>query len=308
MTDNIATSVVMVEPAAFGYNPETAESNSFQHHLKHFTNEQIQDIALLEFRNMVNVLKENGITVHTYKDQPENRTPDSIFPNNWFSTFSDEIILYPMFSPSRQRERRSDIYDFVSSISKKKVNDLLVALENEGKILEGTGSLVCDHASKTAFAAISPRTHREAIDAFQKVTGYHSVRFKALGPKGEEIYHTNVMMTMGDSFCILGADTIALEDRHRVIGELKERGKALIYLSNEQVYEHFAGNMLQLANKEGEKFVVMSSEAYRSLEEDQIEQIKLHENKIIHVPLHVIETIGGGSARCMMAEFYNPNA
>lgn len=302
----ISKSVAMVRPGNFGFNAQTAGNNAFQNQLPEFSADQIQEIALLEFNNMVYELRNNGIEVIVFDDEDMD-TPDSIFPNNWFTTFTDELILYPMFSENRRKERKENIYSALATTINKDLNTELLEIESEGEVVEGTGSLVCDYATQTAFAAMSPRTTSKAMDAFDELSGYSSVRFRSYGPDGELIYHTNVMMTMADTFAVIGLNTIDDNDRDHVRRVLHELGKDLIELSNDQVYHHFAGNMLQLSNEQGEKFLVMSSTAYRSLTPEQIEKITVeHQNTIIPCPLNMIEKIGGGSARCMMAEiFYN---
>lgn len=300
----IARSVLMVKPAAFGFNTQTAVNNAFQHELSSFTAQQIQDIALLEFNNMVDVLRDAQVEVIVVEDQAEDGTPDSIFPNNWFTTFTDEVVLYGMYTENRKKERKADIIKKLADITAKKVNEDLLQLEKQNIILEGTGSLVCDYASKTAFAAISPRTDEKALDKFEEISGYKTVRFKASGPDGAEIYHTNVMMTMGANFVVIGLDTVAKEDRQRVIEAIEALEKEIIDLSNEQVFDHFAGNMLQLASRNNDKYLVMSAEARSCLTTEQINRIQSLGNRIIAPPLHMIEKIGGGSARCMMAEIF----
>jgi hypothetical protein len=304
MTSTIAKSVAMVRPKNFAFNPQTAENNAFQQELTHFTPAQVQDIATLEFNNMVAMLKAKGIKVVVFQEN-DNNTPDSIFPNNWFSTFTDELILYPMFTPNRRLERKPAIYKKLSNDLRKPINTKLIEREKKGEILEGTGSLVCDYVSKTAFAALSPRTTADALASFESISGYSTIRFNALGPDGNHIYHTNVMMTMADTFVVIGLDTIDTEERDRVKTKLKDLGKDIIGLSNEQVFNHFAGNLLQLQNAKGKKFLVMSSEALTSLTNEQKDIIQnKHQNEIIAVPIHLIEKIGGGSARCMMAELF----
>jgi hypothetical protein len=304
MIKHIPHCVMMIRPTHFGFNEETAHNNAFQNKLEKLSPHIIQDIALLEFESMVNQLISHGIEVITYTDEGVN-TPDSIFPNNWFSTFTNEILLYPMFSENRRLERKQAFYEDLSERLDKHVNNRLVDLENQGEFLEGTGSLVCDYASNTAFAALSERTTPKALHDFEEQTGYTTVRFTSLGPDGKPIYHTNVMLTMAQSFAVVGLNTIIEEDRDRVKEHLEGLGKELLVLSNEQVYHHFAGNMLQLRNEEGDVFLVMSKAAYQSLSEEQIAFItEKHQNKIIACPIHIIETIGGGSARCMMAEVF----
>ena len=308
LNKNIASKVLMIRPIRFGFNEETADSNAFQNRSDTYTSEQLQEKALNEFNHFVQILEQNGIEVIVFDDTLTPFTPDSIFPNNWFSSDSNRLLLtYPMATKNRSLERRSDIIEKLRDSYGYELNSSLVTFESQNKFLEGTGSLLIDHASDTTFTAISPRTNVEVLEAYSAITGKKNISFKAFGPKGEEIYHTNVMLCIADEFALLGLETIALEDQKRVVLELEKLNKEIILLTNEQVYENFGGNMLQLQNNLGEKFLVMSSKAKNSLSRNQIEKIHSFENKIIDVPLDIIEMIGGGSARCMMAEIFTPS-
>lgn len=301
----IASTVLMIEPIQFGFNEQTAVSNSFQKQTDALDKVTIQEKALSEFTNFVKCLEKEGIEVIVIKDTLHPNTPDSIFPNNWFSTSLDgNLLTYPMATKNRALERRDDILNLLIEKYNYKLDTSLERFEEQQQFLEGTGSLLIDGASKTAFVALSPRAEEKVLNAYSRISGNKVITFKALGPKQELIYHTNVMLCIADKYAIIGADTIIAEDRGRVCRELQLLGKELIYLSNDQVYEHFAGNMLQLQNKQGEKFLVMSSNAKQSLTSFQLEKIASFENKIIDVPLNTIEMIGGGSARCMMAEIF----
>lgn len=305
MNKYIASTVLMIEPIQFGFNEQTAVSNSFQKQTDALDKETIQEKALSEFINFVKCLEKTGIEVIVIKDTIQPNTPDSIFPNNWFSTSLDgNLLTYPMATKNRALERRDDILNLLIEKYNYKLDTSLERFEEQQQFLEGTGSLLIDGASKTAFVALSPRAGEKVVNVYSKISGSRVITFKALGPKQELIYHTNVMLCIADQYAIIGADTIVTEDRGRVCRELQLLGKELIYLSNDQVYEHFAGNMLQLQNKQGEKFLVMSSNARKSLTSFQLEKIASFENKIIDVPLNTIEMIGGGSARCMMAEIF----
>lgn len=304
MNKHIPTCVAMVRPKKFGFNAQTAGNNAFQNNIESFTPQQIQDIALLEFDNMVNLLKSNQIKVKVFQDNAGD-TPDSIFPNNWFSTFTKETILYPMYSENRRKERKPNIYNKISNDLRKPLNTKLLKNEKKGGILEGTGSLVAHYEAKTAFAALSPRTTSETLDKFEELTEYKTVRFRANGPDGNLIYHTNVMLTMGDEYAIIATDSILEEDRQRVLDSLKDVGVEPLEISNGQAYENFAGNMLQLQNGKGDKFLVMSAQAKSSLTSEQKDRIEnKFGNTILAPAIHMIEKIGGGSARCMMAEIF----
>ena len=309
MSALIASTVLMVEPIRFGFNEETAVSNAFQKRSEVLSQKAIQEQALAEFSNFVKCLENEGIEVIVIKDTVEPHTPDSIFPNNWFTSNSTGCLMtYPMATKNRSLERREDVLNLLIERYDYQLDRSLECFEEKGKFLEGTGSLLIDHFSKTVFVALSPRADQIVLDEYLRKSGTKLVSFKALGPKNELIYHTNVMLCIADEFAIIGADTIIAEDRERVCAKLKGLGKELIFLTNEQVHEHFAGNMLQLQNQKGEKFLVMSSRAKESLTSFQMKQIASFENKIIDVPLSVIEATGGGSARCMLAEIFNREA
>lgn len=303
---HIASTVLMIEPISFGFNEQTAVTNSFQNELGNvYSQSQVQELALGEFKQFVEKLENAGIEVVVFKDTLEPHTPDSIFPNNWFSTsISGDLYTYPMAAKNRSLERRQDILDFLQKKYDYKVDQCLVQFESQQKSLEGTGSLLIDSKSGTAFVALSPRADEELLTEYAHISGNSVVSFRAFGPKNEAIYHTNVMLCIADKYAVIGRETIASEDRERVCEELRKRGKELIFLSNDQVYNHFAGNMLQLQNKVGEKYLVMSSNAKDSLSTEQIEKITSFGDKIIDASLSIIEQIGGGSARCMMAEIF----
>lgn len=306
LNPHIASAVLMIEPISFGFNKQTAGTNSFQKELADvYSQSEVQELALAEFKQFVGKLENEGIEVLVFKDTLEPHTPDSIFPNNWFSTSNTgDLFTYPMAAINRSYERRQDILEFLQKKYHYNLDQRLVQFESKQKYLEGTGSLLIDSKSQTAFVAISPRADEGLLEEYAHLSGNSIVSFRAFGPKNEAIYHTNVMLCIGDNYAVIGKETIASEDQERVCEELRKRGKELIFLSNEQVYNHFAGNMLQLQNKAGKKYLVMSSNAKGSLSSDQIEKITSFGDKIIDVSLPIIEQIGGGSARCMMAEIF----
>lgn len=301
---SICKRVLMVEPVHFGFNPETAPSNSFQNNPEDDA-AHVQEKALAEFNAFVSLLEEHGIEVLRFRDENPVRTPDSIFPNNWFNIDQNGLLLtFPMAAENRRAERSGQIIAYLQQRYHYRVDRDLSRHELEGSYLEGTGSLVIDHSRRVAFAALSPRTNLQVIRNYCGKSGNEAVTFEAFGPAGELIYHTNVMLCIADDFALVGLDTIADEDRKRVEDKLISLGKELIVLSNEQVYQHFAGNALQLQNMEGQKFLVMSDKAKNSLTYQQLEQIQEHLNIILAPRLDTIETIGGGSARCMLAEIF----
>jgi hypothetical protein len=252
---------------------------------------------------MVNELKEKGIDVIVIEDTPSPAKPDAIFPNNWLMMHQDgRIIIFPMKNANRQLEKRSDIVELLQKkYSVKSVFDLS-HYEAEDKALEGTGSIVFDHKAKIAYACISPRTDKDVLDDLCKQIGYKAHTFNAYSEKDTLIYHTNVVMCVGDGFVVIGLNTIKDKDeRAAIIKQFEDSNLDIIDLNDEQLNYHFAGNMLQVKNKENIPFLVMSKRAFQSLNAAQIAQIEKH-TQILPVTIDLIEQIGGGSARCMMAE------
>ncbi|AGC39899.1 Uncharacterized protein conserved in bacteria containing a pentein-type domain [Riemerella anatipestifer RA-CH-2] len=299
--------VLMIEPVAFGYNAQTAENNYFQVNSE---NADTQSKALQEFKNFVEKLRSKGITVISIQDTLEPHTPDSIFPNNWVSFGADgRVILYPMYAPNRRDERRMDILENLKTQGFK-INEVvdLTSSEKDNVFLEGTGSIIFDHDNKLAYGSVSLRLDEKLFREFCEKFGYTPVVFHSYQTAGTErlpIYHTNVMMCVADRFVVICLDCIDdLEERQNVVDTIKKSGKEIIEISEEQM-QNFAGNMLQVHNDEGKKFLVMSQSAYQSLSPSQIESIEKY-SEIIYSDLNTIETNGGGSARCMLAEVFLP--
>ena len=293
--------LMMVRPVCFGYNEETASNNHFQHHPRE---KGVQEYALEEFDGMVRLLREHDIPVMVVEDTPEPRTPDSIFPNNWFSTHSDgTLVLYPMFAPNRREERRPEVIRAIRKAAGTVRTVDLTAWEEKGEFLEGTGSLVLDRKSLTAYACRSPRTSESVLDDFCRQTGYRSVIFDAVDHDGCPIYHTNVMMSIGEDFAVICSDAVVPpQEQSDVLERLRASRKTVVEVSYDQM-RHYACNVLQIRNIKGESFIVMSDTARNSLDSRQL--ALLSENGSIlaaHVP-H-IEEAGGGSTRCMMAEVF----
>jgi hypothetical protein len=299
----IASSVLMIRPTAFGYNTETASSNSFQH-TPAYPSSKIQLEALKEFEALHQTLTSNGVDVILHNDTVAPVKPDAIFPNNWFSTHADgSIFLYPMLSPVRRKERREDIVKRLrENFQVKQVIDLS-PFEMQEKFLEGTGSMVFDHKNKAIYAALSPRTDKALLEVVADELKYALSIFQAHDRNGKDIYHTNVAMNISDELVVVCFDCI-IQSQLLVKNQLLATGKEVIEISTEQM-ENFCGNMLMLKNNDGEKLMVMSERAFKALNKNQIGTIEKHA-KIIHSPLKVIETIGGGSARCMLAEIFLP--
>ncbi|CAM2954055.1 amidinotransferase [Chryseobacterium flavum] len=299
--------VLMIEPIAFGYNAETAKNNYFQ---VEQTGSDIQSKALAEFNTFVGKLRDKGINVITIKDTLDPHTPDSIFPNNWVSFHKDgKVVLYPMFASNRRVERREDIIESIKDqgFEVTEIDDWSFS-ETQGHFLEGTGSMIFDHDNKIAYGSVSLRLDENLFREFCKKYGFTPVVFHSYQTVGTErlpIYHTNVMMCVADKFVVICLDCIDDElEREKVIETIKNSGKEIIEISEDQM-QQFAGNMLQVQNKEGEKFLIMSETAYRSLVPGQVAAIEKY-CEIIYSDLTTIEVNGGGSARCMLAEVFLP--
>jgi hypothetical protein len=299
--------VLMIEPIAFGFNEETAKNNYFQIEQKGF---DIQFKALTEFKAFVEKLRSKGINVITIKDTLDPHTPDSIFPNNWVSFHKEgKVVMYPMFATNRRVERREDIIETIKEqgFEVTEIDDWSFP-EMQGHFLEGTGSMIFDHDNKLAYGSVSLRLDENLFREFCEKYGFTPVVFHSFQTVGEErlpIYHTNVMMCVADKFVVICLDCIDNElERNRVIETIKNSGKEIIEISEAQM-QQFAGNMLQVQNKDGEKFLVMSETAYKSLSTEQVSAIEKY-CEIIYSDLNTIEVNGGGSARCMLAEVFLP--
>ncbi|MFC4232656.1 citrulline utilization hydrolase CtlX [Parasediminibacterium paludis] len=297
MTSNI----LMIRPVQFAYNAETAVNNSFQ---VASNDASVQEKALQEFDAFVAKLQAHGIDVTVVQDTAEPHTPDSIFPNNWISFHSNgSICLYPMFAVNRRQERKQHVLD---AIDEKFVVDSTIDFtgsEANHLFLEGTGSMVLDREKQIAYACLSPRTDKGLLELFCKQFDYTPVAFIANDENGSPIYHTNVMMCVADQFVVICLASITNDtEKNQVVQSIENSGKTIIDISFHQM-NHFAGNMLQVCNQQGNAFLVMSSQAYHSLTSEQIATIESYQ-PIIHADIATIETNGGGSARCMMAEVF----
>jgi hypothetical protein len=305
MTNTQSTShILMIRPVSFGFNEETAASNAFQN--RNADKNGVDEKAQQEFDGMVTILRENGVDVTVIDDTPEPYTPDSIFPNNWVSFHADGgIFLYPMQAENRRLERREDIIARIEDCFTVKHIIDLSRFEMEGKFLEGTGSMVLDRENNIAYACISPRTDREVLALFCKEAGYKEVSFHAFDENHQAIYHTNVLMCIGSKFAVICLDSITDNDeKNAVTTILKLTHKEIITISFEQMNQ-FAGNMLEVKNSAGHTSVVMSLNAFTALEEKQKACLEKY-GKLIYADINTIETNGGGSARCMMAEVHLP--
>ena len=301
------SNILMVRPVSFRYNEQTAVNNYYQQVLDKLSSSEIQSRALLEFNNMVEKLENAGVNVIVIEDTKVPDTPDSIFPNNWISFHSSGIIaLYPMCAKNRRGERREDILDILVDEYGFKIEHIkdFTDFENQDKYLEGTGSMVLDREHKICYAAISVRTDEIAVMQFCKEFGYRPICFSAnqyFNGERMAIYHTNVMMCLGEQFAVICLDTIDdKNEREHIVEVLNETGKEIIEITEDQK-NRFAGNMLQVMGDKA--YLVMSDSAFNSLTKIQKDKIEKY-CAIINSSLDTIEACGGGSARCMMAEVF----
>lgn len=306
MAEQITSHILMVRPANFGYNPETAENNAFQTKADKESSEAIKEAAIQEFDTFVAKLREAKIDITVVQDTLHPSKPDAVFPNNWVSFHANgAVITYPIYAPLRRIERREDILELLGKRFDIQRRIRLEEEEEQGVYLEGTGSVILDRQHKLAFACLSERTDSQLLDKFCSFIEYEKKVFHAVDAEGIPIYHTNVMMALGETFVIICMETIRAPDQAQALRRLFTlHGKELINISLEQMAS-FAGNMLQVRNQSGEAILVMSTQAYNSLTEAQITCIRKHTD-ILHSPIDTIETYGGGSARCMMAEIFLP--
>jgi len=307
----ITNTILMIRPVAFRMNEQTAINNYFQETLEN-TNAEINKMAQHEFDTFVQVLRDHGVNVIVIDDTEEPDTPDSIFPNNWISFHnSGTVVIYPMFAENRRKERREDIFDVLEEHGFRIDNVVdYTSAEEEGIFLEGTGSILKDRVHQKAYCARSERADEELFIEFCEDFDCFPVVFTAnqtVDGERKAIYHTNVMMAMAETFAVICTDAIDhKKERQNVVQHLKKDGKEVITISEAQMHA-FAGNMLQVIGANDKRYMVMSSQAYESLGQDQLTAITKHCG-ILHSPLHTIETCGGGSARCMMAEVFLPEA
>jgi len=307
----ITNTILMIRPVNFRMNEQTAVNNYFMEEMD-LKAKSINEKAQEEFDAFVTVLSSKGVNVIVVEDTIAPDTPDSIFPNNWVSFHaSGKVAVFPMFAENRRKERRDDIFDILEQHGFK-INEIIdyTSAEEEGFFLEGTGSILKDRVNQKAYCALSERADEDLFIEFCEDFDCFPVIFNANQTVNGErlpIYHTNVMMAMAENFVVICLDSIDdKKERKNVVGHLKKDGKEIIEITEEQMH-HFAGNMLQVIGAKDQRLMVMSSQAYHSLSPVQIKNIEKH-CEIVHSSLDTIETCGGGSARCMMAEVFLPKA
>ena len=308
LMQQISNTILMIRPASFRSNEETVSTNFFQK--SEPESKSINKKAQKEFDDFVNVLRGVGVKVIVVEDDLKNDTPDSIFPNNWVSFHTNGTVgLYPMFAENRRRERRQDILDQLIQLGypiQKTVD--YTYFEKENLFLEGTGSLILDRINKKAYCAMSSRSMEQPLVEFCKDFNYIPVAFRAnqsVENERKSIYHTNVLLTIGETFAVICLDSIDdSNERKFVSNSLKNDGKELICISENQV-NAYAGNMLQVIGANEKRYLVMSEQAKNSLSNSQLGKLEEHAS-LISSPLETVETYGGGSARCMMAEVFLP--
>ena len=304
-----ASAVLMIRPAAFDYNPETAATNKMQ---RPGGAQSAQAQALSEFDQCVQALRGEGVTVCAVDDTPTPPKPDAIFPNNWVSFHEDgTLVLYPMQAESRRRERRPEIIDTVVQQLGFEVSRVVDLTKHEaaGRFLEGTGSLVLDRCNRVAYACLSPRTDPIVFEEWARAMGYEAVSFEATDRGGVPYYHTNVMMCIGKRMAVLGTCAMSSDDTERVIEKLEITGHDVIEIQYDEI-EQFAGNMLELASWDealgDSRLLVMSDAARRAIRPEVYARLSAGTDYTLSVPLPTIERLGGGSVRCMLAEVFLP--
>ena len=302
-----ACAVLMVRPACFGFNPQTAASNAFQESADSRGGAEIQRLALAEFDGLARALQSAGVEVLIAPDSPLPVKPDAIFPNNWVSFhFDGTVALYPMLAPNRRSERREDVLEQVVREGRFHVSRTvdLTHREAEGKFLEGTGSLVLDRVHRVAYASLSPRTDLDVLGEFAQLLDYELVTFEAQDAAAQPVYHTNVVMAIGTRFAVVCGEAIVHpQHREAVFNKLRAAGHDVVDITQRQMRE-FAGNLLELSPAGG-PIVALSTTAWRSLGSAQRRILESHA-EVVPVAIPTIERIGGGGVRCMLAELHLP--
>jgi hypothetical protein len=298
--------IMMVRPANFGYNQETAANNLFQTEDGSLSTDEIRRLAQEEFDEMVKKIRSKDIEVIVVEDTLEPLKPDAIFPNNWISFHEDgRVVTYPMYSPLRQQERRVDVLDLFRERFALKEWIQMEKAERIYQYLEGTGSLVLDRVHRIAYACVSERTHPDQLKEFARLMDYEVVDFHSADRNGDPVYHTNVVMSIGERFALICMESVkAPEEKKKLYEHFRLTGKEVIEISLEQMHA-FAGNLLQLRSRESKNIIVISRAGYDSLSEDQKTRLSKH-GELLPVAIPTVEKYGGGSARCMIAEVFYP--
>jgi hypothetical protein len=304
-----AGAVLMIRPAAFDYNPETALTNKMQ---RPADGQDSRSLARAEFDGLVRALESEGIAVCAVEDTTEPAKPDAVFPNNWVSFHEDgTVVLYPMQAETRRRERRREVIEAVVDRVGFKVARILDLThhEQEGRFLEGTGSLILDHVERVVYASLSPRTHPVVVEEWAREMGYDPCVFSAFDRGGVPLYHTNVLMCVGARVAVLGTEAVAPGDRGRTLERLRAGGREVVEIDHEEIVR-FAGNMLELATWDealgDSRVLVMSEAARQGLRPDNFARLSASTDTVLAVPVPTIERLGGGSVRCMLAEVFLP--
>jgi len=300
----IASTILMIRPAAFGVNKETAVNNFFQSQISAEQEEFIQQAAQNEFNRMENLLRRHRLRLIVIDDTPFPPKPSAIFPNNWLSTSPEgNLYVYPLFAPSRRAEKREDIITLLSEKFEVHAVQDWSEYEVEGKFLEGTGSMVMDHDNKIIYACYSPRTDIRLLEKFAQLNGYRAIAFAATDKNGHPVYHTNVVMALGEGFAVLCEESIEEEwERIAVQQLLESTGHEIIGISRDQMHS-FAGNLLQVQNEEKKKLLIISQTAFDALRNEQKSKLSCY-GELLPVEIPTIEKTEGGSVRCMMAEIF----
>jgi len=296
--------VFMIRPVNFGYNEQTGKDNAFQHENKDLSSSDIKSKAIAEFDIFVGLLRRAGIQVTVFDDTPDPAKPDAVFPNNWITFHQDDsIITYPMYAPVRRLERRRDIVDhFLSKNTQASYTDL-GDYELVGVFLEGTGSMVLDRVNRIAYACESHRTHLGFFERYCEHMGWEPLPFKASDRNDAAIYHTNVMMAIGQEWAVICEEAMEIpSERNKVLEKLESTGHKIIPISYVQMM-NFAGNILQVNSSKGASYIILSQRAYESLDANQTNALGQF-GELLVIPLNFIETFGGGGVRCMMAEVF----
>tara|TARA_B100000575_G_C23106444_1_gene638641 strand:- start:415 stop:1323 length:909 start_codon:yes stop_codon:yes gene_type:complete len=299
--NQITKNILMIKPSSFGYNEDTSKDNFFQSKVDNMSDNEIQLAAIDEFENMCSILRENGINIIVCENDKSKNLSDDVFPNNWISFHEDKYVIHSMYAESRREEKNKS---FIENLNSNGFNYTLLndytSYEEEDIFLEGTGSVVLDRTNKVAYCSISKRSDLGLFDKFCSDIGYTPITFTSYDSKGGIIYHTNVMMSIGDDFILVCLESIVDEDeRKKVKKSIEITGRNIIEINLKQM-ESFAGNLLQLGEL-GNKVIVISNLAFSSLTSSQ-KQILSTESKILNIPIPIIQKCGGGSVRCMIAE------